>query len=230
MPEYDAQHGGTFVKELDFFQSRDQNLIFLHKKTPDLNVGVLDEALPDRCFMIQMSANINGGTHPAKKLKLDEARNAVVPSSRTVQLLNLFEEIQTRGDFANFAMCPVFRDSVTPSDGISQLLGPINSNNLIRHLNVVMELVDEARRAAGIDDFDGARLAVLQSSQFDKAYTWLRNTFETQFMDNQELKADKKRRRNAFKAWKFSLLRNVLLLRTLIQHGMQEPKKMSSLC
>ena len=77
--------------------------------------------------------------------------------------------------------------------------------------------------------------------------TWLQNTFEALYMHNQQLKADivqldsgsyqgktwkkwkdnvKKSRRDAFKAWKWSLLLNSPLLLTLLRHGMQEPRQM----
>ena len=131
-PQYDSQ--------FEILQSRDQTLMFLHKTNPDLSVGVLDEALPDRCFMIQITANISGGTHSGKKPKIDEARNAVVPGGRTVQLLKFFEEIQSGDDFANFALCPAFREHVRTGEG-NCLLQPINRNDLLRHFNSVMGLV-----------------------------------------------------------------------------------------
>ena len=113
-------------------------------------------------------------------------------------------------------------------------MGPVRINFTLQMLEDALMLVQKARHDAG----HGQEQKILSTKKFHNALDFLQRTFEENFMENAQLKARicdlverpaelirkmkqeiRKDRRNAFKAWRWTLMGNVHFLHAVMRNG-----------
>jgi hypothetical protein len=178
----------------------------------------------------------SGGAHPAVL-----ARCAQSLKSRDVCIQEIcrpstdYTDAQTDELVHLLMLRPVHRTTeIDKTDGTT-LVGPIDFQQTLNYFEDSVKIIKQARAHAGVTK-DNQTLA---SGEPNVALSWLRDTFEEQFMKNQRIKdktiklvaepqcfrgrpmkALRNERRGAFKAWQKDLFGNTPLFQVFLQTGM----------
>ena len=236
--EYRRKTGEDLNQDLQILASDSQELMSLfidpYKPITGAQSLLIEAETPERVIMVRLSADRSAPVHTVQDTDADNHVHEPIPCKLTPRIEHFLKLLQTPSceNLANILLFPVVQKRRL-SHGVQEV-GPVHFSSTLQMLEDALLLVQQARRHAGFDRMG----TVLSTSGFQKASDFLRDTFEVNIMNNEQLKANirvlvedpdnlsrkmkryvKRKRRDAFKAFKFRLIGNVHFLHAVMRHG-----------